>query len=216
MTLTARPSAFLRLPREIRYEIYDHLCRPEPKSYPFGKSPITSIDQRAPPIELFVSCRYLYEEIQSYFYARVTFRFMAKGIFSPTRKNIHKNTLNALKQAKKIEFRLEWLFSDERAESAAVMDRRLAEHVDLLLDEAENLEMITVSVFDISDGVEWNLKQKVLTPLERMAGKVRFRMGEAAATGEEEEELRERLGEYLKGLNTVALSTPCSLGHALY
>jgi hypothetical protein len=135
---------------------------------------------------------------------------MAKDISNPTRKNVHKDILNAIKQAKKIEFRLEWIFSDERAEPAVVMNRRLAEHVDLLLEEVENLEMITVSVFDISDGVEWKIKKRMLAPLERMVGKVRFRMGEVAAMGEEEEELRERLGEYFKELNMAALPTPCS------
>jgi hypothetical protein len=193
----------LCLPQELRYEIYDHLCRREPRSYPFRQPPISSIDQRAPPTALLCACRYLYEEIQAYFYGKVTFRFVAQDIRRIKREDIDSASLIAIRQAKKIELRLQWLIMPNRAETSMSnwpysMNGWLAEQINLLIDEGKSLELVTVSVTHALEGVELRSKMMMLAPLKKLAGKVRLRVGE-------EGELREGLEAYVRELNKAEL-----------
>jgi hypothetical protein len=77
----------------------------------------------------------------------------------------------------------------------------LAEQINLLLNEATSLEILTVSVMDASENVSWASKRTMLAPLKKMEGMVRFRVGEVVATDEEEADLKEQLAAYVKELN---------------
>jgi hypothetical protein len=204
-------SPLLRLPRELRYEIYDHLCRQEPKSYPFRQPPITSIDQRAPPTALYLTCRYINEELQGYFRSKVTIRFVAQGVRRIQRNDIDSASLTAIRQAKKIELRLQWHVTPTLMSNwSYTIHGWLAEQINLLLDEARSLELITLSVMDASENVKWVSKRGTLAPLKKMAGRVSLRVGEVVAADGEEAELREQLTEYVKELNEVVLPASSS------
>jgi hypothetical protein len=210
MASNVSSSPLLRLPRELRYEIYDLLCRKEPKSYPFRQPSISSIDQRAPPTALHLTCRYIREELQAYFYGKVTLRFMAQNVRRPGRENIDLASLTAIRQAKKVELRLHWHITPDHAELDInnlpySMNGWLAEQVNLLLDEARRLELITLSVMDASENVEWASNKKILAPLQRLVGRVTFRVGEVVAADDEEAGLKEQLAAYVRELNQAEL-----------
>lgn len=82
------------------------------------------------------------------------------------------------------------------------MNGWLADLVDLLLREAKMLESITLRVYnDMPLAVGWELKEWMLKPMERMAGKFRWGLYLVWAREKEEVELRERLTVFLKELN---------------
>ena len=203
-------SPLLMLPLELRLEIYDHMSRPEPKSYPFGPLPISSIDQRAPPTALMATCRSIHDEILAEFYKKVTFRAVAQSIYRVRLEGAGPTTLGALRRAKKFEIWLIWsitpqLLGQDFKDWPYSMNRWLEDMTRDLLQEAKSLESVTVSVTDVSEGVDWARKKRMLRPLESMGGWVDLRVGEVIATDEEKAELKERLGACLKELNSAAL-----------
>ncbi|KAL1791885.1 hypothetical protein ACET3X_009636 [Alternaria dauci] len=231
MASDAPSCPLLRLPIELRYEIYDHLCRWDFKSYPFRTMPIASIDRTGPPTALLATCRFLCDEIRAYFLATVTLGFVQQQI--PCFQSIDPLSLSAVERAKKIHVRMSWWLIP----SAATESRRwpyrvngwLADLVKLLLENAKSLEVITLSFDEPDCGTEWEQKEKTLAPLKDMAGRVELRLGEVEA-GEEvtnedeaeaanlkglhststkvigkEAELKRRLWAYLEVLNVVAL-----------
>ncbi|KAI4614971.1 hypothetical protein J4E80_006477 [Alternaria sp. BMP 0032] len=70
-------SPLLRLPKELRYDIYDHLFRQEPKQNRTARPQeqlTTYIDHMA-PTELSITCRFLRNEIHAYFHSKATLSF---------------------------------------------------------------------------------------------------------------------------------------------
>ncbi|CAG5156779.1 uncharacterized protein ALTATR162_LOCUS4573 [Alternaria atra] len=208
MASDAPSCPFLRLPRELRYEIYDHLCRQDFKSYPFRKLPISSIDQTGPPTALLVTCRYLCDEISTYFMAKVTLGLIAQH--TPLcSEEIDPIPLSVIQKAKKIDVRIDW----QRVPQAGVdishwpyqVNGWLADLVHLLLDKTKGLEIITMSFVELGRGTNWEQKERTLTPLKNIAGRVRFRLGDVITEDEKAAELKERLGIYLGELNEVVL-----------
>lgn len=192
----------LRLPPELRLHIYDHLSNPSPKSYCFRYPPITSINLRAPPTALMATCRLLRDEILTHYYNNVTFRAVAQSFHID---HVEPNTARAMSRMKKIELRLQWDSKANPLESSPsdwpyAMFGWLEDIIRLLQWEAGYLNSITLSVVDMSEGMTWECKEKLLVPLKVMRGRVVFHLGEVVAA-EKEEELRERLNIYLEGLN---------------
>lgn len=202
-------SPLLCLPRELRFEIYDYLCRQEPKSYPFRQPPITCIDQRGPPTALLTTCRYLYEEIQAYFHSKVTFTLHSENVRRTRLADMDAASLHALRQAKKIHVVLCWTLHLNRRDSDLCLLRYsmvlgLTELVEFLLFEQIDLELVTVSVMDGLHMVDWDSKRRLLEPLDRLAGRVRFRAGNVVSGGDELD-LEIRIKDYVKELNRVVL-----------
>jgi hypothetical protein len=189
----------------------------ESKSYPFNQlptfsqSPITSVDQRGPPTALLVSCRYLCDELCTYFYSKVTLGFVARARPWIRDRNIDPISLGVIHRVKKINVRMTWhsYMMEPGIDSITLpysMNGWLAELVDLLLDTATNLQVITLTVADeMLESANWELKEWTLAPLKKIADRVRFQLGDVTATDEDEAELKERLVAYLKELNEVAL-----------
>jgi len=209
MSSSTPSSPLLHLPKELRYEIYDHLCRQEPKqnrtAHP-QEQLITYIDQRA-PTELSMACRFLCDEIRAYFYSGVTLGFYPLKSSCIFDSPIEPIALRAIQNASKICICVFW----NAQKNGGVIDKHtvpysmngwLADLVDLLLREAKMLEFITLRVYnDMPLAVGWELKEWMLKPLERMAGRVRWGLYLVWAREEEEAELRERLTVFLKELN---------------
>jgi hypothetical protein len=204
--MTAKRSLppFLLLPIELRYDIYDYLCGSEPRSYPFKTSPVSSIDQTPPPTALQLACRDIYEDIQTYFRGHVTLRFVAVPYCY---REIPAPALQAIRFAKKIDIVLVWHLTPQLAEAnmstwPKVMHGWLARTMDLLLCEAKSLELVMLSVRDAShEEVDWELKRKMLAPLQKLPSTVMFSIGEVASSDAQEEQLKESLNDYLKELN---------------
>jgi hypothetical protein len=49
--------------------------------------------------------------------------------------------------------------------------------------------------------VDWELKRKMLAPLQKLPSTVMFSIGEVASSDAQEEQLKESLNDYLKELN---------------
>ncbi|KAI4641801.1 hypothetical protein J4E93_007900 [Alternaria ventricosa] len=202
-------SPLLRLPKELRYEIYDHLCRQESKQNRTAHAQerlITYIDQMA-PTELSITCRFLCDEIRAYFYSKATLGFYPLTSSSIFDSPIEPIALRAIQNARKICICVFW----NAEKDGDVTDKHtlpysmngwLADLVDLLLREAKMLEFITLRVYnDMPLAVGWELKEWMLKPLERTAGKFRWGLYLVWAREKEEVELRERLTVFLKELN---------------
>jgi len=80
----------------------------------------------------------------------------------------------------------------------------LTELVEFLLFEQIDLELVTVSVMDGLHMVDWGSKRRLLEPLDRLAGRVRFRTG-SVVSGGDELDLEIRIKDYVKELNKVVL-----------
>jgi hypothetical protein len=209
MASDARSCPLLRLPRELRYQIYDHLCHQESKSYPFNQLPISSIDQTGPPTALLVTCRYLYEEIHTYFMRKVTLGFIPLNSGGSLSHGMDPMQLNVIQEARKVAVILDWQRHPQADEPNIPRPYRsygwVKDLVGLLLDESKSLEVITLSVVEPGRGIDWEQKEMALTFLKTFAGRVRFRLGDVITEDEKMVELKEWLGLYLKELNTVAL-----------
>jgi hypothetical protein len=199
---------FLRLPVELRFNIYDYLCGKEPRSYPFKYSPVSSIDQTPPPTALQLTCRNIHEEIQAYFQGHATLRFVAGSYWS---HEVPARALQAIRLAKKIEIVLIWrltlqLAKTNMSKGPGNRNEWLVQRVDLLLREAEGLELVILSVQDVShEEADWESKRKMLSPmvslLNKLPSNVTFSLGEVTADGAQEEKLRGLLSDHLKKLN---------------
>jgi hypothetical protein len=207
MTPLASSSRLLCLPTELRFGIYDHLCVTEPKSYPFRHSPVSSIDRTPPPTALLLSCRFLHDEVERYFYRRATLRFIAH----PWRAWYEKHNLSSLKAirlAKRAEILLTWNAKALRGRCkkevywSYIEQESLASTVELLRDEGTNLEVLILTVQDCSNKrVEWSVKQFSLRPLENVPPQVNIVVGKATFSRDsEDEELKENLRDHLERL----------------
>ncbi|EUC47572.1 hypothetical protein COCMIDRAFT_34959 [Bipolaris oryzae ATCC 44560] len=206
-------SPLLKLPSELRLEVYDFLGRLEPKSYPFGWTAIRCIDRRAPPTALIATCRCLHDEILTHFYNTVTFHYLTPTINHPPISGLPQIALTAVRQVKKFHLGIHWKMSGsslkkKNSEHSYVVFRWLEDITKMLLREAKNLETVTIAVFDLPVGVDWECKKSLLDPLKILGQRAVLRLGEITTTGEEEEvELTARMKSYLDGINKDRLHT---------
>ncbi|KAF5851470.1 hypothetical protein GGP41_004250 [Bipolaris sorokiniana] len=203
----------LKLPLELRLEIYDFLGRREPRSYPFGWTVIYSIDRRAPPTALMATCRYLHDEILTHFYNTVTFHYFTQASSYPRTSGLCPIALAAVRRVKKFHLGIYWKTSGPSLEKnyskhCYILFRWLKDITEMLLREAKSLETVTIAVVDLAVGVDWEYKKRLLDPLEVLGQRAVLQLGEITTTGEEEEfELAARMKLYLDGINKDRLRT---------
>ncbi|KAF2866728.1 hypothetical protein BDV95DRAFT_583671 [Massariosphaeria phaeospora] len=199
--------ALLQLPIELRYAIYHHLCREGPICYPFPNSPITSIDSRAPPRQLLLTCRQLCDEVRSYYYGLATLRFLALGSPRMQRQDMSRGALLAIREVKKVELMLMWNMTVHRATADPAswpwwMNGWVEERAQLLKDEGHKLELVIVSLRDASVDASWDKTKRLLAPLQLLKGEVRFEVGEIITVDDVEDSIRRGMEEYITSLNT--------------
>jgi hypothetical protein len=195
--ITMSHPTLLTLPRELRFVIYSYLTNPEPVSYPFAYSPITSISHRPPPSSLQRTCRFLHGEITSYFYATTTLGFIVRGGPCTYADDKHAAAVRAIRSARRVNVLLDLDFA-----TSTILEEGLRATVQLLVEEGKRLEVLVVSVRNAREGrVDWDAKARMLQPLGGLEGKVKFMVGEVVTAEDKEEELRTWLGRYLEGLN---------------
>lgn len=206
-------SLFLKLPSELRLEVYDFLGPREPKSYPFGGTVIRSIDRRVPPTALMATCRYLHDEILAHFYNTVTFHYITQTTNFLHTGGLRPIALAAVRRVKKLHLEIHWKaskpsFEENSSKHSYVLFRWLGQVNKLVLREAKSLEVVTIAVVDLAVGVDWECKKRLLDPLEMLGQRAVLRLGEVTTTGEEEEvKLTARMKLYLDGINKHRLRT---------
>ena len=195
-----------RLPVELRYEIYAHLSAAQPICYPFRESPITSISHHPPPLSLLLTCHKLSWEALDYFHSIATFRFLALGVSRDTNSALHPTALSSLRQARRVEFMLVWNLTADRVRVHPStwpwwMVGWLDMQVNLLQEEGHELKEVVVSLRDASIEGGWELKRALLEPLNRLKGRVNFRIGEIVNVINKEDEVLEGIKAFIKELN---------------
>ena len=193
------PPHLLNLPLEIRHQIFAHLSRHSPHSYPFRfPSSISSVDQLGPPLSLLLTCRPLFDQIQAYYYGKATFSFFSQALI-PIRNKLTPPVAAAVRRMSKVEFVFHWNVLPRQI-NPALLHAWLVDHVALLRDNAPCLHTLTVSVRGASQEHDGTFRKSLLEPLEELRGRVRFKLGVVIAQ-EREDELRDELEGYLDGLN---------------
>lgn len=209
----AQHSLLLKLPSELRLEIYDILGHREPKSYPFGWGPIRFIDRRAPPTALMATCRYLHDEVLAHFYNTVTFHYLTQTSTFPRISGLCPIALAAVRWVKKFHLKIYWKrrgpsLEENYSKDLHFLIRWLEDITKMLLREAKSIETVTIAVVDLTVGVDWEYKKRLLDPLKMLGQRAVLRLGEVTATGEEEEvELTARMKLCLDGINEERLRT---------
>jgi hypothetical protein len=211
MTDPSSASPFLRLPLELRYSIYDHLCTPEPRSYPIrAPSPITSASLTFLPLPLLLTSRHLLAEISTYYFTRCTFRFVAQSFRTATSRS--SATQHIVQNMRRAELLL--LPGTMKATPSdpwpsvmvkSMSPKWLGEQVSLLKDEAMQLRTVVVSIRRVSWDHAWSMREEMealLKPLEELKGRVDFEVGEVSGPASIEEDMGIELAGVLGRLNS--------------
>lgn len=204
-------SPFLRLPVELRYSIYDHLCTLEPRSYPIRTpSPITSASLAFSPLPLLLTNRHLLSEVSTYYFTRCTFRFVAQSFRIATSssaaiqhivQNMRRVELLLLPGTMKATPSDPWPSIMVKGMSPKWLD----EQVNLLRDEAAALRTVIVSIRRVSWDHAWSMREEMealLKPLDELKGRVEFEVGEVSGPASIEEGMGIELAGLLKRLNS--------------
>ncbi|KAH7095902.1 hypothetical protein FB567DRAFT_43149 [Paraphoma chrysanthemicola] len=209
MTQSTSTSWLLCLPKELRYELYDHLSILEPRSYPFGHTPIASIDRRPPPVALLLSCKALHDEIEDYFFTRATVRFVPSSW--PCNDN-NPASARALRLARRAELLWAWdryiksvkPIPVDQAQSFYIDAGGFARTVDLLRDDAIHLNMLILTVQDLCKPhwkLGWSAKLDSLKTLKELPPRLRIVVGEETfSQADEGANFKKDLKEYVKDL----------------
>lgn len=179
----------LRLPLELRQQIYTHLLPRSPVSHPLPSVGITSVSHRRPTSALLHIHPQLTDELLAYYYAISTWKLIFSHAFNffrvdPDLKNLERCA--ALRWIRKVEivFFCDILLLknypsfglDKFCEEIAKRAARACE----VLRQAKDLRVVTVSWIDTTLTGGWEQKASILRPLRTLAeGRdITFRLGE--------------------------------------
>lgn len=179
----------LRLPLELRQQIYAYLITQENVSHPIISVGITSVTHRAPPKGLLYIHRQLMEEVLDYFYSIATWKLIFSHAFNFFRIDPYLKKLEgsaALKRMRKVEivFFCDILLLREYPsfglESFCAEIRRRCDRACDVLAQAPSLSSVTVSWIDTTLTGGWKEKATILSPLRKLSvgGNVTFWIGE--------------------------------------
>lgn len=181
----------LRLPLELRQDIYSHVCPPEPRSYPIPSLNIISVSHRPPPPALLAVNPQLTADIEAYYYHNATWKFIVSHAFNYYRVDPQLSNLAAspmLQKVQKVELVLFFDGSLLRsypsfgvAQMYIEIKNRAARFCEVLAT-APNLTHVKVSWIDTTIGggscSSWEEKASILEPLALLKDKVRFAAGD--------------------------------------
>ena len=210
--MTTTTPHLLRLPTELRYAIYDHLCPSTPHSYPYTQpSPIAAIDTTGPPLSLLLCTHALYAELSDYYFSRCTFRFVAQSFShaaNSPREKLSMGSLHVIRSMRRVELLLlpgtmQAALSAPHAslEVRGMSASWLSGQTGLLREEAGRVETVVVSMRRVSWNHAWCMREALLRPLEDLRGRVEFRAGEVMGPADVEEEMLAELRFALESLN---------------
>jgi len=186
---TDQPAPLLRLPLELRQQIYSYLLPKENVSHPLPSVGITSVSHRMPRAYLLNIHPQLTDEILEYYYSITTWKLIFSHAFNFFRVDPDLSKLErspALKNIRKVEivFFCDILLLKEYPsfglESFCAEIKRRADRACHVLSNAKKLTTVTVSWIDTTLTGGWTEKATILQPLRKLAnGKdITFRIGE--------------------------------------
>lgn len=192
-TASQRPQAMpstpplLRLPLELRQQIYTHLLPLETVSHPLPTVGITSVSHRMPTSALLNIHPQLTDEILATFYSLATFKLIFSHAFNffrvdPDLRRLERS--HSLRRIKKVElvFFCDILllrdYPSFGLESFCAEIRRRAERACHVLKQAKDLNSVVISWIDTTLTGGWEQKATILQPLRNLGDKVTFRIGE--------------------------------------
>lgn len=205
-----KDAPFLRLPLELRNQIYSYLLPQENVSHPLPSVGITSVSHRPPSNALLNIHPTVTDEILDYFYTISTWKLVFSHAFNffrvdpELRKLEQSPSLSCIRKVEVVFFcdvLLLQQYPSFGLESFCTEIRRRASRACDVLSQAAKLRTVVVSWCDSTNTGNWPEKAKILMPLRKLndcrtrAEPVTFRIGKI--TGPEDLE-REDFVEALK------------------
>jgi len=185
--LDASMPPILRLPLELRQQIYSYLLPCEPVSHPLPTVGITSVSHQLPSANILLIHPNISEEVLDYYYAITTWKLIFSHAFNffridPDLRQLEQSA--ALARIRKVElvFFCDILLLREYPsfglESFCAEIRKRADRACQVLSNAKQLCSVTVSWIDTTLTGGWTEKAKILQPLRQMDKHITFRIGE--------------------------------------
>lgn len=176
----------LRLPLELRQEIYSHLCPAEPISNPIPAVGITCVSHRPPPLPFLLSCRLVHADVSLYYHAIATWKLIASHAFNfyridPTLSNLASSRL--LKRLQRVELVFYFdggllkNYPSFKQQKYCDEIRKRATRACEILATAPDLRVVQVSWVDTITDTELEEKISVLDSLDRLQGKANLEIG---------------------------------------
>ncbi|KAK0854934.1 hypothetical protein LTR03_002042 [Friedmanniomyces endolithicus] len=199
-------STLLRLPLELRQQIYAYLLPRGNITHPLPSVGITSISHRLPSTILLNIHPTITAELLDYFYAITTWKLIFSHAFNffrvdPNLENLEK--IATLRHLRKVEivFFCDILLLKEYP-SFGLQDfcteiKRRCQRACSVLTKAERLSSVTVSWIDTTLTGGWEEKATILQPLLQLGPEVTFRIGEISGPTEVDR------GRFVKAMQDV-------------
>ncbi|KAM0723157.1 hypothetical protein Q7P37_001357 [Cladosporium fusiforme] len=194
----------LRLPVELREQIYDYLLEletPGQGSHPLPGVGITSVSHAPPSLSLLLVHSTISTELLHRFYSQATLKTVISHAFNFFRTDPDLRQLEssyALKRMKRVElvFFQDILLLKEYPsfglEAFCAEIRRRADRACDVLLQAPHLRHLTVSWVDTTRIGGWSEKVRMLEPLRKLKGKVDVSLGEVRVSGCRDTETKDR------------------------
>jgi len=220
-TDTTIPPAILRIPLELREQIYDHLLafdRPGQGNHPLPGVGITSVSLLPPPTSLLLIHPIITTELLDRFYSQATLKIVLSHAFNFFRTDSelrHLESSIALQRMRRLElvfFQDILLLKDYPSfglEAFCAEIRRRADRACDVLLQAPRLQHLTVSWIDTTRIGSWTEKSHILEPLRKLRDHVRVSIGDVRVSGDSETEA-EDLDAFRCALEQT-LGTPVAL-----
>lgn len=204
---TAAP--ILRLPLELRQQIYAYLLPRENTSHPLPSVGITSVSHRPPSTSLLNIHSQLTDEILDYFYTISTWKLVFSHAFNFFRVDPDLRRLESspsLDQIRKVEviFFCDVLllknYPSFGLESFCAEIKKRASRACDVLCQADKLRTVVVSWNDSTNTGHWEEKAKIVEPLKNLSIRkpnVKFKIGKISAEDVDREAFAEALQNVL-------------------
>jgi hypothetical protein len=219
--ISKMPPAILRIPLELREQIYDYLLAldtPGQGSHPLPGVGITSVSLAPPSTGLVLIHPTITAEVLDRFYSQVTAKIIISHAFNFFRTDPelrHLESSIALQRMRKVElvfFQDILLLKDYPSfglESFCAEIRRRAYRACDVLLQAPRLQLLTISWIDTTRIGGWAVKSHILEPLRKLKDHVRVSIGDVRVSGDSETEA-EDLDAFKRALEQ-ALETPVAI-----
>lgn len=215
------PPAILRIPIELREQIYDHLLTldtPGQGSHPLPGVGITSVSLAPPPTSLLLLHPTITAELLDRFYSQATLKIVISHAFNffrtdPELRHLESSiALQRMRRAELVFFQDILLLKDYPSfglESFCAEIRRRADRACDVLLQAPRLQHLTVSWIDTTRIGGWAEKSHILEPLRKLRGHLSLHIGDVRISGDLETEA-EDLDAFKRSLEQ-AIETPVAI-----
>ncbi|KAK8196672.1 hypothetical protein M8818_006839 [Zalaria obscura] len=193
---TVAPVFLLRLPPELRQQIYSYLIDPEVVSHPLPGVGITSVSHRPPPSYLLYINAQLTADVLDYYYTISTWKMIFSHAFNFFRIDPDLSKLAEAQCLRKIQnveivFFCDILLVKEYpsfgVDKFTAEIKRRATRACEILATAPDLRQVRVGWIDTTNTGAWKEKSSAIEPLRMLKDKVTFTIGEVIGPEGEDE-----------------------------